>query len=68
MVITLSGGHTRFNYEFNLLYSEYLKSLAIPHELMIIEGVDHSATRSYDKKGDQLMQFHQRHFAPPPTE
>ncbi len=54
-----------FNYEFNLKFSDYLESLEIPHELLVIEGVDHSAVRSYEKKGDELMKFHQQSFAAP---
>lgn len=54
-----------FNYEFNLKFSEYLESLEIPHDLLVVEEVDHSAVRTYEKKGDELMQFHQQSFAAP---
>ena len=66
--ILLWDGTKCFNYESNLLYSDYLKSLGIPHQLLIIEGVDRSAVRSYEAKGDDVMQFHQRTFAPPSSQ
>ncbi|MEM0896055.1 MAG: alpha/beta hydrolase-fold protein [Verrucomicrobiota bacterium] len=58
--IMLWVGTKGFNYEFNLKYSENLKELGIPHELLVAEGVDHSATRYYEKRGLELMKFHQR--------
>ncbi len=58
--IMLWVGTKGFNYEYNLKYSEFLKELGIPHEMLIAEGVDHSAQRFYEKRGLELMQFHQR--------
>lgn len=58
-------GTEGFNYEFNLKYSDYLDSLGIPHEILVVEGVDHSARRIYRRNGLELMQFHQRSFAKP---
>lgn len=58
-------GTKGFNYEFNLKFSDYLKSLEIPHEMLIAEGVAHSASGIYELKGLELMRFHQRSFAPP---
>lgn len=58
-------GTKGFNYENNLQYSDYLKSLKIPHEKLIVEGVDHSATRIYEKRGLDLMKFHQQSFPGP---
>ncbi len=60
--IMLWVGTKGFNYEFNLKFSDYLTELKIPHEKLIIEGVDHSAVRNYQKRGLELMQFHQRNF------
>ena len=54
-----------FNHEFNLLYSDFLTSLGIPHEKLIIEGVEHSAQKSYEKNGMDVMKFHQKFFAAP---
>ena len=61
--IRLWVGTKGFNYEFNLKYSEYLKELGIEHDLLIAEGVDHSAQRFYEKRGSELMQWHQANFA-----
>jgi endo-1,4-beta-xylanase len=55
-------GTKGFNYEFNLKFSDYLTELKIPHEKLIIEGVAHSAVRNYEKRGLELMQFHQQNF------
>lgn len=63
--ILLWVGTKGFNYEFNLKFSENLDSLGIPHEMLVVEGIDHSALRIYEKQGDALMKFHQRHFAAP---
>ncbi|MEM6917045.1 MAG: alpha/beta hydrolase-fold protein [Verrucomicrobiota bacterium] len=63
--IFLWVGTKGFNFENNLEYSAYLDSLSIPHELMKVEGIDHSAFRIYEKQGLELMNFHQGHFAAP---
>ncbi|MEM7601259.1 MAG: alpha/beta hydrolase-fold protein [Verrucomicrobiota bacterium] len=63
--IFLWVGTKGFNFENNLEFSAYLNSLEIPHELMKVDGVDHSASRIYEKQGLELMQFHQNHFAQP---
>lgn len=63
--ILLWVGTKGFNYEFNLKFSDYLKSLKIPHEMLVVEGVAHSAAGIYEKQGLALMQFHQRSFAKP---
>ncbi len=56
-------GSECFNYEANVAYSAYLKRLGIEHRLLIIDGVGHTATGSYDKNGDDIMLHHQRTFA-----
>ncbi|MCB1237811.1 MAG: 1,4-beta-xylanase [Verrucomicrobiae bacterium] len=61
--IRLWVGTKGFNYEFNLKYSAYLKELGIEHDMLIAEGVDHSAQRFYEKRGLELMQWHQANFA-----
>ncbi|MEM9283988.1 MAG: alpha/beta hydrolase-fold protein [Verrucomicrobiota bacterium] len=63
--ILLWVGTAGFNYEYNLKFSDHLKSLEIPHEMLIADDVDHSAMRYYEKEGTGLMQFHQRYFAQP---
>lgn len=63
--ILLWVGTEGFNFENNLEFSAYLNSLEIPHELMKVAGIDHSASRIYEKQGLELMRFHQRHFAKP---
>ena len=60
--IRLWVGTKGFNYEFNLKYSEYLDELGIEHDKLVAEGVDHSAQRFYEKRGDELMQWHQANF------
>ncbi|MFV1996212.1 MAG: alpha/beta hydrolase [Verrucomicrobiales bacterium] len=61
--ILLWVGTEGFNYQFNLKFSRYLDELGIPHKMLVVEGVDHSAIRIYEKKGLELMQFHQQNFA-----
>jgi len=61
--IMLWVGTKGFNYEFNLKFSENLKSLGIPHQMLIVEGADHSAVKIYEAKGDELMKFHQQGFS-----
>ncbi|MDF1852778.1 MAG: alpha/beta hydrolase-fold protein [Verrucomicrobiales bacterium] len=63
--ILLWVGTKGFNYEFNLKFSEHLKTLEIPHEMLIVEGVAHSASGIYEKRGLELMKFHQQSFAAP---
>ncbi len=63
--ILLWVGTKGFNYEFNLKYSEFLKSLGIPHDLLEAPEIEHSAAGIYEIRGDELMGFHQKHFAKP---
>lgn len=63
--VLLWVGTKGFNYEFNLKFSEYLKTLEIPHKMLVVEGVAHSASGIYEKRGLDLMQFHQESFAAP---
>jgi len=55
-------GTKGFNYEYNLKFSDYLTELGIKNAKVVVEGATHSATQIYDKKGDQIMKFHQRNF------
>ncbi len=60
--ILIWDGTKCFNYEFNLKFAAYLKELGIAHEMLVIDGVGHTATGSYDKNGDDVMRHHQKTF------
>ena len=60
--ILIWDGTKCFNYEFNLKFSAYLNSLGLAHDFLSIPDVPHTATGSYDKKGDDIMRHHQRTF------
>jgi endo-1,4-beta-xylanase len=60
--ILLWDGTECFNYAFNVKYSAYLKELGLAHEFLVIPGVGHTATGSYDKNGDDVMRHHQKTF------
>jgi poly(3-hydroxybutyrate) depolymerase len=62
MSILIWDGTKCFNYEFNLKFSSYLKSLGVAHTFLAIPEVAHTATGSYDKNGDDIMRHHQRTF------
>lgn len=66
--ILVWDGTKCFNYEFNLQYSAYLKELGIPHDFLAIPDVPHTATGSYDVKGDDIMLHHQKTFAAHPPQ
>ena len=61
--ILIHVGTKGFNYENNLAYMEFLKSLQIPFEKLIVPDAPHSAKIIYEKKGVELMKFHARNFA-----
>mgnify|MGYP006081471969 CR=1 FL=1 len=61
--IMLWVGTKGFNYEFNLKFSDYLKELKLPHLMLITEGAPHSAKAIYEKRGPELMKFHQGNFS-----
>jgi enterochelin esterase-like enzyme len=60
--ILVHVGTKGFNYENNLEYMEFLTSLKIPYERLIVEGVPHSAGLIYEKRGLELMKFHAANF------
>lgn len=60
--ILIWDGTKCFNYEFNLKYSAWLKELGVAHDFLSIPGVPHTATGSYDVKGDDIMRHHQKTF------
>jgi len=55
-------GTKGFNYQNNLQYMAFLKELAIPFKSLIVEGVPHSGKRIYEKKGLEIMKFHEANF------
>ena len=61
--ILLWVGTKGFNYEFNLKFSDFLDELEVPHDELVAEGIGHSAKGIYEKRGGELMKFHQRHFS-----
>ena len=55
-------GSKGFNFQNNLEWTAFLKSLDIEHRLLIVPGVDHSGSRIYEKQGLEIMRFHQGNF------
>lgn len=60
--ILIWDGTKCFNYDFNLKFSAYLRGLGVAHEFLSIPDVPHTATGSYDVKGDSIMRHHQKTF------
>lgn len=60
--ILVHVGTKGFNYENNLEYMEFLESLKIPFERLIVPDVPHSASGIYEKRGLDLMKFHVDNF------
>ena len=61
--ILIWDGTKCFNYEMNQAFDAYLTELGVPHHHLWIEGVEHTATGSYEKNGNDVMGHHQRTFA-----
>jgi len=49
--------------EDNLKYMKYLEKLGIPYEKLIIPDAPHSARIIYEKKGLELMSYHDKILA-----
>lgn len=60
--ILIHVGTKGFNYENNLAYMQFLESLGIPFEKIVVPDVPHSAMLIYQKAGLQIMQFHERNL------
>lgn len=60
--IMLHVGTAGFNYENNLDYMKFLRSLEIPFERIVVEDAPHSAQKIYEKRGLDLVQFHAENF------
>lgn len=58
-------GTKDFNYKANLEWMEHLRSLGIPFEKIIVEGVPHSSRQVYEKVGTEVMKFHAESFGNP---
>jgi endo-1,4-beta-xylanase len=61
--ILIHVGTKDFNYENNLAYMEFLRTLNIPFETLIVPEAPHSAKAIYAAEGLRLMQFHANNFA-----
>jgi endo-1,4-beta-xylanase len=55
-------GDKDMNYQANLDWMDHLKSLKIPFEKRIIEGVPHNTGMVYQKAGLEIMKFHADNF------
>ena len=60
--ILIHVGTKGFNYENNLAYMEFLDTLNIPYERLIVEDAPHSAATIYEKHGLDIVRFHARNF------
>jgi endo-1,4-beta-xylanase len=61
--IQIHVGTKGFNYQNNLAYMKFLDELKIPYEKVIVEGAPHSAAKIYEKRGLEIMKFHEKNFA-----
>jgi hypothetical protein len=62
LFILIFVGTKGFNYENNLAYMEFLESLKVPFQRLIVEGAPHSARIIYEKRGLEIMKFHAENF------
>lgn len=60
--ILVHVGSEGFNYQNNLAYMKFLKTLNLPFERLVAEGVPHSAYQIYQQQGVDLMNFHAANF------
>lgn len=56
--ILIHVGTKGFHYENNLAYMEFLDSLKIPYQRLIVQDAPHSAQDIYAKRGLEIMRFH----------
>ena len=56
-------GTEGFNYQNNLEYMQFLDSLGIEYEKVIVPDAPHSAIEIYEKRGLEIMRFHDRNFS-----
>ena len=60
--ILVHVGNQGFNYENNLAWMAHLKSQGIEHQKIIVPDVGHSAMEIYQKRGLDIMRFHEKNF------
>ena len=60
--ILIHVGTKGFNYENNLAYMEFLETLEIPFEKLIVADATHSAKEIYETAGRQIIEFHAKNF------
>ncbi|MFK7817969.1 MAG: alpha/beta hydrolase [Planctomycetaceae bacterium] len=61
--ILVHVGTKGFNYQNNLAYMKFLDELKIPYKKLIVEDAPHSAQKIYEKRGIEIMKFHEKNFA-----
>jgi hypothetical protein len=60
--ILIHVGSKGFNYENNLAYMEFLDTLKISYQKIIVPDAPHSAKVIYETHGRQIMAFHEKNF------
>ncbi len=50
------------NYQNNLQYMDFLDSLGIPYERLVVKGAGHSAREIYETEAPRIMRFHSKNF------
>lgn len=55
-------GDKGFNYENNLAYMEFLDSLGIKYERLVVPDAKHSAKQIYETEALKIMRFHSKNF------
>lgn len=60
--ILIVVGDKDMNYQANLDWMDHLRSLQIPFEHRIVEGVPHNTQMIYDRVGLDVMKFHAESF------
>lgn len=56
-------GDKGFNYQNNMEYTAFLKSIGIEHRRLVVPDAPHSASVIYEKKGIEIMRFHAGNLA-----
>lgn len=60
--IAIWVGNKGFNYEATLEYLGFLFGLTIPVQRIVAAGIDHNPIAFYEAKGQDLLEFHNRHW------
>ncbi len=60
--ILIHVGTEGFNYENNLAYMDFLDTLNIPYQRLIVKDAPHSAAQIYEKRGLDIVTFHATNF------